>query len=57
MYKVPLILNPVISYVDGPGPSVSNFVMCLCFWPKLNEGAVGFVETTIFLCPTIENIL
>lgn len=43
-----------MSYADGPGPSVSNLVMCLCFCPKVNEGADGLVETTTFLCPTNE---
>lgn len=34
-----------------PGPSVLYFVVCLCFWPKLNDDAVGFDDTTIFLYP------
>lgn len=46
------MLNPVISYAEGPGPSVPN--VCLCFCPKLNEGADGLVEITTFLCPTNE---
>lgn len=49
---IPLMLKPLISYAEGPGPSVSNFVICLCFCPKLNDGADGFVETTTFLYPT-----
>lgn len=48
------MLSPVMSYADGPGPYVPNLVICLCFCPKLNEGADGLVETTTFLCPTIE---
>lgn len=48
------MLSPVISYADGPGPYVSNLAICLCFCPKLNEGADGLVEITTFLCPTIE---
>lgn len=47
--RVPLILSPVMSYADGPGPSVSNLVICLCFCPNVNEGADGLVETTTFL--------
>lgn len=52
---VPLDESPVISYADGPGPAVSNRAICLCFWPKLNDAAVGFCETTIFLYPTIKS--
>lgn len=53
---IPFTLSPLTSYADGPGPVVSNRAMCLCFWPKLNDDAVGFDEMTIFLYPNYYTI-